>query len=167
MMSDNKRNNTRARLPDRQLDFFENTIALAVDAIQQLQPAVVRSTMDDLDLILKAIDSVLKLRRLTIREMNLQKELAEEARRNGDSTTTVTVLGKLADVRAYVDKPGYNVLASRPDWTPGMNVAFIEEAVKRGDQFLLVSSDVSGQYRIELELLFEKLQIAELERVTA
>jgi hypothetical protein len=69
----------------------------------------------------------------------------------------ITVLGKLADTQKYLGKTGYNVLAKCADWSPSVNERWLRQAVARGDQFLLVSIDCSGQYRKELELLLNLL----------
>jgi hypothetical protein len=62
----------------------------------------------------------------------------------------ITILGKLSDTGAYVNTAGYNVMAQYSDWTPQENHVWLTDAVKRGDEFLLVSRNISGYYGREL-----------------
>jgi len=68
----------------------------------------------------------------------------------------ITVLGKLSDTQRYIGLDGYNVLPFTPDWTPDKNREWLDAALARGDQFLLVSQDWSGQFAEELKYLMER-----------
>ena len=69
----------------------------------------------------------------------------------------ITVLGKLKDTLKYIGVDGYNVLPDSPDWTLGKNRQWLLKAIGRGDHFLLVSLEVSGQYATELQWLLAQL----------
>ncbi len=62
----------------------------------------------------------------------------------------ITVIGKFRDIERFRDVDGYNVMPSCADWTPQLNRAWIDEALERGDQFLIASSDYSGAFLDEL-----------------
>ena len=67
----------------------------------------------------------------------------------------ITVLGKLNDTAAYIGRDGYNVYAKSDDWTPQKNFYWLCDSVARGDDFLIVSRDASGQFLQELrDLLY-------------
>ena len=70
----------------------------------------------------------------------------------------ITILGKLADTSAYMDKPGYNVYPRSDDWTPELAKAWLSEAVTRGDTFQLVSTDFTGVYLQEIRWLQDEAQ---------
>jgi len=71
----------------------------------------------------------------------------------------ITVLGKLADTEKYIGKSGYSVYAKCPDWTPTKNFYWLVDAVARGDDFLIVSRDATGQFRQELQDLLDILEL--------
>jgi hypothetical protein len=64
-----------------------------------------------------------------------------------------TVLGKLKDTAPYVGREGYNVYPESDDWTPENVRVWLREAVARGDAFLLVSADFTGDYAREVRWL--------------
>ena len=68
----------------------------------------------------------------------------------------ITVLGKLADTQKYIGLDGYNVLSFTPDWTPDKNYKWLDAAIARGDQFLIVSSEWSGWFAEELKYLMKR-----------
>lgn len=70
----------------------------------------------------------------------------------------ITVLGKLPDTAPYIGKAGYNVYPASDDWTPEKGRVWLSEAVRRGDDFLLVSSDFSGAYLREIGWLQDEAQ---------
>ena len=72
---------------------------------------------------------------------------------------TITILGKLPDTAAYLDRPGYNVWPATHKWTPEKGRAWIVKAVARGDKFLLVSTDFSGAYFQEIRILQAEAQM--------
>jgi len=51
----------------------------------------------------------------------------------------------------------YNVLPELPDWTPEKNRAWLDAAIQRGDNFLIVSRDISGEFAKELCYLLRQL----------
>lgn len=67
----------------------------------------------------------------------------------------ITVLGKLKDTQRYAGQAGYNVLPFSLDWTPEKNRRWLQSAIERGDDFLIISTDVSGQFAEELQYLAE------------
>ncbi len=69
----------------------------------------------------------------------------------------ITVLGKLTDTQEYVGRAGYNVLYESSTWTIESNRTWLIEAVHRGDLFLLVSVEGTGQYANELQQLISLL----------
>ncbi len=70
----------------------------------------------------------------------------------------ITVIGKLQDTQRYSDLIGYNVMSILiPDWTPELNRAWLDAAIERGDQFLIVSNDYSGEFRNELIYLLQRI----------
>ena len=69
-----------------------------------------------------------------------------------------TVLGKFKDTAPFVGQPGYNVYPKSTDWTPEKSRAWIAEAVARGDEFLLVSTDFSSVYGQEIRWLQDEAQ---------
>lgn len=69
----------------------------------------------------------------------------------------ITVIGKLADIERYRNVTGYNVMARRDDWTPERNRSWLDEAIARGDQFLIASSDYSGEFLNELIYLLRRI----------
>ncbi len=76
-----------------------------------------------------------------------------------------TILGKLSDTTAYLDRPGYNVSPPSDDWTPELGRAWLVEAVNRGDKFELVSTDFSGMYLREIHWLQAEAQRLRLEAI--
>jgi len=68
----------------------------------------------------------------------------------------ITVLGKLADTQRYIGLDGYNVLPFMPDWAPDKNWKWLDAAIARGDQFLIVSPEWSGQFAKELKYLMKR-----------
>lgn len=56
----------------------------------------------------------------------------------------ITVLGKLKDIEEYRDKEGYNVFSG--EWNEENMKKWLNEAMERGDKFLLTSSDFTGCY---------------------
>lgn len=62
----------------------------------------------------------------------------------------ITVLGKLKDTKEYIGKDGYNVLAESDGWTQRLNAEWLLEAVKRGDKFLIVSTELTGMFEKEV-----------------
>ena len=74
----------------------------------------------------------------------------------------ITVIGKLADTTEYIDREGYNVLSKFDGWTPEFNREWLRQAVERGDQILIVSTqNVTGQFRNELLDLINLLTVCE------
>jgi hypothetical protein len=63
----------RARIPDKELAYYETVITLALDIIYALKPVVHRIPVDDLDLILQAMMSAKFIRDRTVREMEARK----------------------------------------------------------------------------------------------
>ena len=69
----------------------------------------------------------------------------------------ITVLGKLADTQKYIGLDGYNVLPMLPDWTPEKNRAWLHAAIQRGDDFLIIGRDISGEFAKEICYLLHRL----------
>lgn len=69
----------------------------------------------------------------------------------------ITVIGKLGDLQKYRDYPGFNVMPLTPTWTPASNCAWLDEAIERGDKFLIVSSDYTGVFKNELIYLLQRI----------
>jgi hypothetical protein len=74
------------------------------------------------------------------------------------SEAITTILGKLTDTAPYIDQPGYNVYPESDDWTPDKGRAWLREAVARGDEFLLVSTEFTGAYLQEIRWLQDEAQ---------
>lgn len=70
----------------------------------------------------------------------------------------ITVIGKLEDCAKFAGIAGYNVYAKSADWTPRKNFIWLCEAVERGDSFLIVSTDMTGYFKRELQDLLEILE---------
>jgi hypothetical protein len=68
----------RARIPDKELAYYEMVISLALDIIDALKPVVHRIPVDDLDLVLQAMKDAKFIRDRTIREMEARKKAAKE-----------------------------------------------------------------------------------------
>jgi hypothetical protein len=64
----------RARIPDRELAYYETIITAALDIIYALKPVVHRVSVDDLDLVLQAMMSAKFVRDRTVREMEARKK---------------------------------------------------------------------------------------------
>ncbi len=69
----------------------------------------------------------------------------------------ITVIGKMKDTIKYAGREGYNVMSFSYYWSPELNKRFIDEAIERGDQFLIVSLVVTGEYKNEIRYLLERL----------
>jgi len=69
----------------------------------------------------------------------------------------ITVLGKVKDTIEYIGKEGYNVLERNNNYSFVSNLLWLEEAILRGDKFLLVSLELTGTYKVEVEYLLETL----------
>jgi len=63
----------------------------------------------------------------------------------------ITILGHPTDTAQYLNREGYNVHA--PDLTPDQVKAWIREAVTRGDDFRLESTDFVGAFGQEVRWL--------------
>jgi hypothetical protein len=63
----------RARIPDKELAYYETVIALALDIIYALKPVVHRVSVDDLDLVLQAMMSAKFIKDRTAQEMEARK----------------------------------------------------------------------------------------------
>jgi hypothetical protein len=63
----------RARIPDRELTYYETIIATALDIIYALKPVVHRVPVDDLDLVLQAMKAAVYIRDRTVKEMEARK----------------------------------------------------------------------------------------------
>ncbi len=71
-----------------------------------------------------------------------------------DAWGMITVIGKLEACKKYIGKCGYNVLPESEGWTPEINLEWIQEAVQRGDDFLILSTkSVSGFFEKEVNFL--------------
>lgn len=62
----------------------------------------------------------------------------------------MVVIGKLRDTQAFIGKAECEVYPQSEDWTPEKNRAWLDGNIERGETFLAVSADLSGQYREEL-----------------
>ena len=71
---------TRARIPDGELAYYEEVIAVTLDAIEYLKLAIVWAKADQMDNLLNIGGGLVFIRDRTIAEMDRRKR---EARRNG------------------------------------------------------------------------------------
>ena len=70
----------------------------------------------------------------------------------------ITILGKLADTKHWIGRTGFNVQYATDAWTPEMGRRWLDEAIARGDEFVLVSDELTGWYRREVEYLLNKVK---------
>ncbi len=71
----------------------------------------------------------------------------------------ITVIGKLEACKKYIGKSGYNVFPESEGWTPEMNLNWIQEAVQRNDDFLILGTNsVSGFFAKEVQFLFRTIE---------
>lgn len=70
----------------------------------------------------------------------------------------ITVIGKLRDTYWYRNEPTkYNVM-SMDNWTPEKNRSWMDEAIARHDDFLIISTgEVAGEFANELQYLMTAL----------
>ena len=74
-----KRQQRRARLPDKELEFYEELKALSLHIIDALKPVVLRVPADDMDLVLDAMQAALLIRQsVIIEEYNRKREVVED-----------------------------------------------------------------------------------------
>lgn len=69
----------------------------------------------------------------------------------------ITILGKLADTKHWIGRNGFNAQCATDAWTPEIGRSWLDEAIARGDEFALVSDELTGVYRMEVEYLLSKL----------
>ena len=64
----------RGRIPNSELAYYEEVIAVALGIIDNLKPVIHRIPADDLDLVVEAIAQANWIRRRTISQMDSRKE---------------------------------------------------------------------------------------------
>jgi hypothetical protein len=72
----------------------------------------------------------------------------------------ITVIGKLADVERYRDAPGYRVFLPT-NYSHAENIAWLQEAIRRGDWIQAVSETISGVYSEEYAMLENAMGVYE------
>lgn len=71
---------TRARLSDDELAYYEDTIALTLEIIDRLKPLIINLPADYLDDLLHAVLAASAIRQATILEMHRRKQEAKANR---------------------------------------------------------------------------------------
>ena len=61
-----------------------------------------------------------------------------------NKSKSTTVIGSIKDTLKYLGRKGYNVLNIK-NWTPTKNIKWLDKAIKKGDDFKMVTDPIKHQ----------------------